>query len=93
MPSVDIASLKLYTDNNVDSDNDLESEQACNLLLTQVPHSRLYKKRLDKANYRASRKVGASDMLEDGLRIREKRIEYCSTCQCDSTEPRYTSEQ
>jgi hypothetical protein len=80
MPPVDIASLKLYTDYNVDSNNDLGPGQACNPPLTRVPCGRPCKKRLDKANYRASRGVGASDMLEGGLGAREKRVVYCSTC-------------
>jgi hypothetical protein len=64
----------------VDSDDDPGPGQACNPLLTRVPRGRPRKKRLDKANYRASRGVGASDMLEGGLGARERRVVYCSTC-------------
>jgi hypothetical protein len=80
MPLVDIAGLKPYTDDDVDSDDDPGPGQACNPPFTRVPRSRPRKRRLDKANFRASRGVGADDMIESGLGAPEKRVVYCSTC-------------
>jgi hypothetical protein len=81
MPLVDIAGLKLYIDNDVDSDDDPRPRQACNPLFTQVPRSRLRKRRLDKANFKASKGVGADDIIEGCLGAPEKRVVYYSTCQ------------
>jgi hypothetical protein len=92
MPPVDIAGLKPYTDDDASSDHDTSSDhdadsdhdpgpgQACNPPFTRVPRGRPRKRRLDKANFRASRAVGAGDMLEGGLGAPAKRVVYCSTC-------------
>ena len=80
MPPVDIAGLKPYTDDDVDSDDHPRPRQACNPPFTRVPRGRPRKRRLDKANFRASRGVGAGDMLQGGLGAPEKRVVYYSTC-------------
>lgn len=85
MPPFDIAGLTLYTYNNIDSNDDPRPRQACNQVFTRVLRGRLRKRRLDKANFRASRGVGASDMLKGGLEALKKRVVYYSTC----PEPRH----
>jgi len=75
----------VYTNDNVNSNNDPRPRQACNPPFTRVPRSRPRKRQLDKANFGASRGVGASDMLQGGLGALEKRVVYCSTCR----EPRH----
>ena len=77
LPPVDISSLKpAYNDLNDDAD----AIGICNLLHTRVPRRRLRKKRLDKANFRATRGVEAKDMLEGGPNALERRSVHCSTC-------------
>ena len=77
LPLVDISGLKpAYND----LDNDADAISICNLLHTRVPHGRPRKKRLDKANFRATRGVEAKDMLKDSLDALRQRFVHCSTC-------------
>jgi hypothetical protein len=77
LPPVDISGLKPAYNN---LDDDADAIGICNPPHTRVPRRRLRKKRLDKANFRASRGVGAQDMLEAGLDVPERRSVHCSTC-------------
>lgn len=77
MPPISIAGLKPAMDND-SSDNDVPG-RACNPPMTRVPRSRPRKQRLDKANYRATRGVGAADLV-DGDRQHQKRTVICGTC-------------
>jgi hypothetical protein len=79
MPPISIAGLKPAMDDNADS-NDEGLGQACNLLMTRVPRGRPRKIRQDKGNYRATRGVGAADLLDTGDRHWEKRIVLCGAC-------------
>jgi hypothetical protein len=55
-------------------------ERACNPPLTRVPRGRPRKQRLDKGNYRATRGVGAADLVDQGDGQRGKRTVICGTC-------------
>lgn len=77
LPLVDISGLRpAYND----PDDDADAVGICNPPHTRVPRGRPRKKRQDKANYGASRGVGARDMLGDGQRAPERRSVHCSTC-------------
>lgn len=77
MPPISIAGLKPAID---PGDIDEGYGQACNPPMTRVPRGRPRKVRLDKANYRAKRGVGASDLLEGGAVERQRRVIHCGTC-------------
>lgn len=82
LPPVDISGLKpAYND----LDDDADAISICNLLHTRVPRGRPRKKRLDKANFRATRGVEAKDMLKDSPDALRQRFVHCSTCR----EPRH----
>jgi hypothetical protein len=80
MPPVSIAGLKPAMDDDADSDDE-GFGHACNPRMTRVPRSRPRKTRQDKANYRATRGVGAADLLDNGDGQRQKRTVLCSTCE------------
>jgi hypothetical protein len=78
MPPISIVDLK-----PADSDDDSDAEgvqHACNPPMARVPRGRPRKIRQDKANYRATRGVGAADLLDTGDGQREKRTVLCGTC-------------
>jgi hypothetical protein len=78
--SVDISGLRpIY--NDLEDDDDTDVVDICNPLLTCVPRRRLCKKRLDKANYRASREIGLVDVLPGALDLSERCTAHCSTCE------------
>jgi SWIM zinc finger len=77
LPPVDISGLKPAY-NNPDDDADVVG--ICNPPHTRILRGRPRKKRLDKANFRALRGVGAQDMLEADLDALERRSVHCSTC-------------
>ena len=79
MPPISIAGLRPAMDDDADS-NDEGLGHACNPPMTRVPRGRLRKTRQDKANYRATRGVGAADLLDNGDGQRQKRTVLCSTC-------------
>src|ERR1700722_10902036 len=77
LPPIDITGLEpAYND----LDDDVDAVGICNPPLTQIPRRRPRKKRLDKANYRASRGATAADLLPDGRGAPERRVVHCSTC-------------
>ena len=85
MPPISITGLKPTIDGDTNSDSEGEGEgegfkRACNPPLTQVPRGRPRKQRLDKGNYRATRGVGAADLVDQGNRQRGKRTVICGTC-------------
>jgi hypothetical protein len=85
LPPVDISGLKpTYND----PDDDTDAVGICNPPFTRIPRGRPRKKRLDKANFRASRGLGAADLLSGALGAPEKRVVRCSTC---GTEGHYAS--
>ena len=79
IPPISIADLKPTMDGDANSDNE-GFGHACNPPLTRVPRGCLCKQRLDKANYRATRGVGAVDLVEHANGQREKRTVICRTC-------------
>jgi hypothetical protein len=79
MPPISIADLKPAFNDDADSDDE-GLGQVCNPPMTRVPRSRLRKVRKDKGNYRATRGVGAADLVEGDRGQREKRTVICSTC-------------
>ena len=77
LPPVNISGLKpAYND----PDDDADVIGICNPPHTRVPRGRPRKKRLDKANFRATKGVEDKDMLEDGPDALERRSVHCSTC-------------
>jgi hypothetical protein len=78
LPPIDISGLKPTFDD--DADDDADAISICNPPLTRVPRGRPRKKRLDKANFRASRGATAVELLPGGLEAPERRIVHCSTC-------------
>ena len=79
MPPISIAGLKPAIHNDADSDDE-GLGQTCNPPMTRVPRGRPRKTRMDKANYRATRGVGAADLLDNSDGQREKRTVLCGTC-------------
>jgi hypothetical protein len=77
LPPIDIASLKPAYNNPED---DADAVGICNPPHTRVPRGRPRKKRQDKANFRATRGVGAIDMLSGGADVPERRSVHCSMC-------------
>ena len=77
MPPISIAGLKPAIDLG---DIDEGYGQACNPPMTRVPRGRPQKVHLDKANYRATRGVGALDLLEGGAVEQQRRVIHCGTC-------------
>jgi hypothetical protein len=79
MPPISIAGLKPAMDDDANSDDE-GFGRACNPPLTRVPRGRPRKQRLDKGNYRATRGVGAADLVDRGDGQRGKRTVICGTC-------------
>jgi SWIM zinc finger len=77
LPPIDISGLKPAYD---DVDDNADAISICNPPYTRVPRGRPRKKRMDKATFRASRGVGAGDMLEGDPGARERRAVHCSMC-------------
>ena len=76
-----LAQLRFVYFSYNDADSDDEGfGRACNPPLTRVPRSRPRKQRQDKDNYRATRWVGAVDLVDRGDGQREKRTAICGTC-------------
>jgi hypothetical protein len=78
MLPISIAGLKLAMDD--DSSSNDSPRRACNPLMTRVPRGCPRKQRLNKANYGATRGVGATDLVEHGNGQHEKRTVICRTC-------------
>jgi len=79
MPPISITGLKPAMDDDADSDDE-GLGQACNPPMTRVPRGRPRKIRQDKGNYRATRGVGAANLLDTSDGHREKRTVLCGTC-------------
>jgi hypothetical protein len=78
---VDISGLRPAHNSLEDEDeDDVDPIGICNPPFTRVPRGRPRKKRLDKANYRASRGIGLADVLPGAPDAPERRTFHCSTC-------------